>query len=182
MPKRSGESRRIALAGVFGALSAVMMLLGGILPFATFAAPAIAGILIVPVAIEYGLRTGYLLYAAIGLLALFVVPDKEMSLIFLFFLGYYPLLKASIERIRARAVQWCIKLAVFNACVLCMYAVLFFLFPMGAVADELQNTGLLFAGLLLVMGNVTFVVYDIAIARIIGLYCARLRARLMHLR
>lgn len=106
MQKRSSESRKIALSGVFGSLAAVLMLMGGILPLATYVAPALAGILIVPVAIEFGIKTGYVLYAAIGLLSLFVVPDKEMSLIFVFFLGFYPLLKASIERMRSRAAQW----------------------------------------------------------------------------
>ena len=43
------------------------MLMGGILPLATYVAPALAGILIVPVAIEFGIKTGYVLYAAIGL-------------------------------------------------------------------------------------------------------------------
>ena len=96
MQKRSSESRKIALSGVFGSLAAVLMLMGGILPLATYVAPALAGILIVPVAIEFGIKTGYVLCAVIGLLSLFVVPDKEMSLIFVFFLGFYPLLKASI--------------------------------------------------------------------------------------
>lgn len=79
MQKRSSESRKIALSGVFGSLAAVLMLMGGILPLATYVAPALAGILIVPVAIEFGIKTGYVLYAVIGLLSLFVVPDKEMS-------------------------------------------------------------------------------------------------------
>ena len=35
-PRRSMESRRIALGGIFSALSIVVMLMGGILPFATF--------------------------------------------------------------------------------------------------------------------------------------------------
>ena len=68
MQKRSSESRKIALSGVFGSLAAVLMLMGGILPLATYVAPALAGILIVPVAIEFGIKTGYVLYAAIGLL------------------------------------------------------------------------------------------------------------------
>ena len=105
MQKRSSESRKIALSGVFGSLAAVLMLMGGILPLATYVAPALAGILIVPVAIEFGIKTGYVLYAAIGLLSLFVVPDKEMSLIFVFFLGFYPLLKASIERMRSQRMH-----------------------------------------------------------------------------
>lgn len=175
------ESRRIALAGIFGALAIVMMLAGGILPLATFAAPALAGILIVPVALEFGQGTGYLLYAAIGLLSLFLVPDREASLIFVFLLGFYPLLKARIERLRARAAQWAVKLAVFNVCVVAMYAVILFLFPIGAVVEEFERMGVPFAGVLLGLGNLTFVLYDVAVARIIGLYCARLRPRLMKL-
>lgn len=179
MQKRSSESRKIALSGVFGSLAAVLMLMGGILPLATYVAPALAGILIVPVAIEFGIKTGYVLYAAIGLLSLFVVPDKEMSLIFVFFLGFYPLLKASIERMRSRAARWAVKLAVFNACIVGMYGIILFLFPIGAVVEEFESMGIPFTGLLLLMGNVTFVIYDVAVARIIGLYCARFRARLM---
>ena len=150
MQKRSSESRKIALSGVFGSLAAVLMLMGGILPLATYVAPA-----------------------------LFVVPDKEMSLIFVFFLGFYPLLKASIERMRSRAAQWAVKLAVFNACIVGMYGIILFLFPIGAVVEEFESMGIPFTGLLLLMGNVTFVIYDVAVARIIGLYCARFRARLM---
>ena len=56
MQKRSSESRKIALSGVFGSLAAVLMLMGGILPLATYVAPALAGILIVPVAIEFGIK------------------------------------------------------------------------------------------------------------------------------
>lgn len=81
---RQSESRRIALGGVFGALALALMLAGGFLPLATFAAPAFAGLLLVPVAIECGVKAGLLAYAAIGLLALFLVADKEMALIFCF--------------------------------------------------------------------------------------------------
>ena len=53
------------------------------------------------------------------------------------------------------------------------------MFPIGAVVEEFESMGIPFTGLLLLMGNVTFVIYDVAVARIIGLYCARFRARLM---
>ena len=60
---RRSQSMRVALGGVFGALALTLMLLGGILPAATFAAPAFAGMLIVPVAIEFGMKTGRILQA-----------------------------------------------------------------------------------------------------------------------
>ena len=73
---RKSESRRVAVGGVFGALALVLMLAGGFLPLATFAAPAFAGLLIVPVAIEFGVKTGVLVYAAIGLLALVLALEE----------------------------------------------------------------------------------------------------------
>ena len=171
MQKRSSESRKIALSGVFGSLAAVLMLMGGILPLATYVAPALAGILIVPVAIEFGIKTGYVLYAAIGLLSLFVVPDKEMSLIFVFFrynfFINYTYLSLSYGGIFVKI------------CLMVFYCIILFLFPIGAVVEEFESMGIPFTGLLLLMGNVTFVIYDVAVARIIGLYCARFRARLM---
>lgn len=173
------ESRKVALGGMFAALATVLMLLGGILPFATFAAPALAGILIVPAAIELGMRMGWLLYAAIGLLSFFAVPDKEMGLVFIFFLGFYPLVKASIERIRRKVLQWVLKLLLFNVCITGMYSLILFVFPIGAVVAEFENAGVAFSALLLLLGNVTFVIYDMAIAKIIGLYCAKYRKKLL---
>lgn len=179
MRGRHDESRRIALAGVFGALSLTLMLMGGILPLATFAAPAIAGILIMPVAIEFGRKTGWLLYAAIGLLSLLLVSDREMSLIFLFFFGFYPLLKTNIERLHTRTARFAAKFAVFNLCVVGMYALILLVFPIPAVNAEFAEMGLGLAGVMLVLGNITFAIYDAAVARLVSLYCSRLRPRLM---
>lgn len=180
-PRRSMESRRIALGGIFSALSIVVMLMGGILPFATFSAPAIAGILIVPVAIEFGMKTGYLLYAAIGLLSVFILPDKEMALIFIFLFGFYPLLKARLERIPARVLQWAAKLTLFNVCIFCMYGLILFVFPIGAVVAEFEEMGTVFIASLLLLGNLAFVIYDMALVKMIGLYCVKMRPRLMNI-
>lgn len=179
MGARHGESRRIALAGVFGALSLTFMLAGGVLPLATFAAPAIAGILIMPVAIEFGRKTGWLLYAAIGLLSLLLVSDREMSLIFLFFFGFYPLLKTNLERLHSRTARFLAKFSVFNLCIVGAYALILLVFPIPAVAGEFAGMSLGFAGVLLVLGNFTFAIYDAAVARLAALYCSRLRPRLM---
>lgn len=181
-PPRSMESRRIALGGIFTALAIVVMLMGAILPFATFSAPAIAGILIVPVAIEFGMKTGYLLYAAIGLLSIFIVPEKEMALIFIFLFGFYPLFKAKLERVVPKGLQWAAKLLLFNACIFCMYGLILFLFPIGAVVAEFEEMSATFVALLVLLGNLAFVIYDMALVKVIGVYCAKIRPRLMNLR
>ncbi len=178
---RKNQSSRIALCGILGALAVVVMLMGGVIPFATFVAPAIAGLLIVPIAIEYGLKPGALLYAAISMLALFMAPDKEMALVFVFFLGYYPLAKAKLDQIKSKVVQWSTKFALFNISILTMYSIIVFVFPIAYIVAELEESGLPFLGLLLLMGNATFVIYDIALSRMIGLYLIKFRARFFKL-
>lgn len=179
MREKKNKSIRIALGGVLGGLSLVLMLSGSIFPFATFLAPALSGILLLPIAIEFGAATGFVLYAAIALLSIFMVPDKEMALIFIFFLGYYPLLKHKLDSLRAKILRWVTKLAVFNGSVFAMYGVILFLFPIVALTDEIKSMGALFLAVLLLAGNVTFVIYDIALVRFESMYHNVWRPRLM---
>ena len=171
----------MALCGVFGALSVGFMLLGSVLPLSTYLAPALAGVLLAPVAFEFGAPTGVLAAAAVGLLSVFTVPDKEMALMFVFFLGWYPIVKTKLDKLRNKVVQWCTKFALFNVCILGMYAVVLFLFPIPALVNEFSEMGLAFAGALLAGGNLTFLLYDVALTRFYRLYWNVWRSRLMGL-
>lgn len=179
MGGRKRNSIRIALGGLLGALSLVMMLSGSILPLATFLAPTISGVLLVPVAIEFGMGTGLVLYAAVSILSFFMVPDKEMALVFIFFLGYYPLIKPKLDSIRAKMLCYCAKLAAFNLSVVAMYCLILYVFPIPYLVAEMKQWGVLFAVVLLVCGNVTFVIYDIALVRFERIYREVWRPRLM---
>lgn len=172
------NTKKVAICGVMGALSIVVMLLGGIFPLATFCAPAIAGILIMPIVIEYGGKSGILLYISISLLSVFIAADKEMAFIFIFFLGYYPLLKTVLEKIKPAILKLFIKLIIFNAAICSMYALLMVIFPVDAVMQQLEGGWWFIAGLLF-LGNITFIIYDFAVARIVGIYCSVWREKLL---
>lgn len=172
------NSRKIAICGITGALAAVIMLMGGIIPFATYVAPAIAGLLIIPIAIEFGLKSGMLLYVSISFLSFFIVPDKEMVFIFIFLLGYYPLLKAKLEKIKHLIIRLFAKLVVFNASVLAVYGLMIFVFRLDMVVAEFKESGIIFIAVLLVMANFTFLIYDFAIKRLAAVYCIYVRPRL----
>lgn len=179
---RRTQTGKLALCGLMGALAVVMMLTGSILPFATFCAPAISGIFLVPVAVECGMKLAWVLYAAVALISALFVPDKEMAFIFIFLLGYYPLLKARLDRVRSVLGRRLAKAAVFNAAVFSMYWVLLKLFPLAALVEEFSATGAWMLAALVVLGNVTFVIYDIALVNILRLYLLRVRPhlRLLH--
>ena len=100
MKQNHQKSWAMAYCGIVAALCVALMLLGAVIPIAMFIAPAVAGFLVATVCVECGMQLALTAYAAVSLLALLFVPDKEVALIFVFLLGYYPLAKPKFERIR----------------------------------------------------------------------------------
>ena len=124
MKKRKSKSWSMAYCGMAAALCVALMLLGTIIPIAMFIAPAVASFLIATVCMECGITMAWTAYAAVSLLGLLFVPDKEIALIFTVLLGYYPLVKPRFDRIRPRALQLVCKLLLCNGAVLAMYGLL----------------------------------------------------------
>ena len=161
---------------MFSALSLVILLLT-LFPFATYALPALAGLCFVPLTIECGERWAYSAYAAVSLLALLMVPDIEAKMLFIAFFGYYPILKARIERLHNRAREWACKIGLFNIAAIVGYTVLS---AVGFSLDEFRigALGIPLYGFLLAFlsaGNLIFVLYDIGITRWLPVYFARVK-------
>lgn len=178
MPRK--HTRRTALCGVFGALAVVLMLMGGILPLASFLAPALAGLCVVPVAVEFGLKSGILVYVVVSALAGLFCPNVEAVCIYIFLLGYYPLLKVRLDRIRRRPLRMAAKLALFNCVIAAMYTLLLVVLPVPALQADTAGIALPMVVTLLVMGNVTFFIYDAALCNVFRLYLCRIRPRILH--
>lgn len=166
------------MCGVMCGLSIVLMLSGSIIPFATFCAPAMSGLLLMPVAVECGMRLAWVCYGAISALAVLFVPDKEMAAIFVFLFGCYPLLKAYIQRIPGKGLQFLVKAGFFNGTVLAMYGMLLFIFPMPSLVEEFAQTAQWMLTALLAMGNVCFWIYDVALNNVLHVYVLKMQPRL----
>ena len=76
---RKTESQKIALCGVLGALSVVLLLVGAALQIGTYAAPMLAAFLLIPVLDEYGPKYALLLYAGAGAGVLLRVRHRLLS-------------------------------------------------------------------------------------------------------
>lgn len=167
---RGRKSWTVAYCGMAAALGVALMLLGTVIPILMFLAPAVAGFLVATVCVECGKTMAWTCYGAVSLLALLFVPDKEEALFFVFLLGYYPLIKPHLERIRPALVRMGCKLLLCNGAVLALYGLIFLLFPGGSAAQELRTTALLFTLVTLGMGNVAFVLYDRALHTMLQVY------------
>lgn len=172
------KSRKMALTGMLCALAVVLMMLGGVIPLATFCCPALAGLMLIPVFVECGEKLSWCAYAAIAALSLILCPDKEAALL-LAFIGYYPILRWRLDQLRSRLLRVVAKLGVFNLAVLAMYALSILVLQMDQILREYQEMGLALTVACLLVGNVTLLLYDRLIAIMTALYVNRLRGRLM---
>lgn len=175
---RQKISTKIAFCGVLAALMVVIMLLGTLFPLATYACPAVAGALLIPAVWEFGAPTGWVLYAAAAILTLLLCPDKEAVILFLLLLGWYPALRPTLQHLSHPALRLVVKLLLFNLAIAASYLLLLFVLSLpDLVQESAQWTGWLVLVLLL-LGNITFLLYDLLLARLTNWYVYRLRARL----
>ena len=172
------NSRKMAVSGMMVALGAAVMLLGGVIPLATFCCPALAGFALIPLVFDCGRVYAWSAYAAIALLSLMLCPDKEAALLFVF-LGYYPVLKWDIDvRIRRPWPRRLVKLALWNIAIGLMYALIFFVLKLDQIMADYRDATLAMTLLTLMLGNVTLMLYDVALVRFALLYVRRLRPKL----
>ena len=164
------KSQKVALCGMVAALCTLLMFMTGVFPFATYAMPCLAGLLMITVAVETGASWAFTLYAAVSILSMILTPDKEAMLMFVMFFGHYPITKFWLEKIKFKPLSLLLKLAVFNACVVLAYMIIIFVFQMPDILTEFGDFGKYSVLILLGLGNLLFFVYDFALAQIMKVY------------
>lgn len=170
----------MALCGMLSALALVFLSLGGMLPMATFCCPILAMLCMLPVVEEYGTRTALLFYGAVSILALLLVPDKEIALLFTF-LGWYPALRPRLDaRVPGKVTGAAVKLALFAAAVTIMYALAIFALGMGHLAAEYAAGGQALLLITIALGCVVWLLFDKALCRFSLLYRKKWRGKLFH--
>ena len=174
------QSSKIAFCGMMVALSVALMLTGGLIPIATYCAPLMSGILLLPIFLEYGKKTALTAYIATSLIVLILGVDKEAAFFYIF-LGYYPVIKWNLDKIKSKPLRVCIKLLLFNAAVFAMYAILGWLLHMDAIVAEFTEMGM---GLLIgfvVLLDICLLMYDRLLIPLTIVYTKKLRPKLRFL-
>ncbi len=162
------NAKHIALGGIFAALAVVILLLGGIVPAATYVCPMLASLPLVVLLAELPKKLCLGWYAVVALLGVLFCPDKETAFVFVFF-GWYPLAKPGLDRLPKPPRLLC-KLLIFILSTAALYALLILVFQLEALVREAKETGLIMLIVLLVLGNVSFLCFDLLLARLTVLY------------
>lgn len=156
------------------ALGTAFMLLS-YFPYFTYAVPAISGVLTLVVLIEIKGKWPLFTYVVTAVLV-FLFAEPEAKFMYILFFGYYPLLKAVIERIRSRVVQYLLKFAVFNSAIFIIYGILSSI--IGVDISEFGQYGIIGIACMLLLANVTFYLYDVVLVRVANIYMQMVHPKL----
>lgn len=169
-PMNTGYGK-LAFGAMLTAIAVALVYISAVAPTARVAVVAVAGISCAVALIETGMSGALMVYAASSILALLIVPARDSALGFAFFFGLYPIVKSLCERIRSRVLEWGAKIVFFYIALTLMFWLAGTLFMSEPLADWLY--AVLYAG-----GGVVFVLYDIALTRVITIYVRRVSKRL----
>lgn len=166
------ESYKTTICGVTASLALVLMLLTYIAPVLTYTSPPFAGVLLILIMIEVGYGWAVGTYAAISLLAIFLLSDKEAAVMFITFFGYYPMLRSLFEqKIKLKAVRYILSLIIYNIAI--ALAVVVSMYVFGVDYDDFGDFGKYSVVITVVLMNVIFVLYDYLVEKLIFAYHIR---------
>lgn len=155
------------------------MFLTGFMPLFVYLIPAAAGVMLLIIYVEIDAKWSFFTYVSVAVLCLFITPDKEASLLYIMFLGYYPILKMFIEKIGNIVFKWLLKLIVYNVMIILYYQIIIRIIVNVDLTDDINELGKYGALIFLAITNIVFVVYDIAVSRLKDMYVKWFRKKVL---
>ncbi len=171
------NTAKITFSAIMASLAVVIMLTS-YFPYLTYAIPAIAGLCSMVVLIEINYKWAFFSYVSSAVLV-FLLGEMESKFLYVFLFGYYPIVKAFIEKINKPIIEWILKVLLFNASILVVYGLFSTVFPM-SLEDfgPLKQYGI---AILLILANIVLVIYDIAVSRMSMVYLNMLHPKIKRL-
>ena len=133
------KTKITALSGMLAALTVLFLFFGSVVQIFAYVAPLISGLIMI------------ILINNVNLL-----PDKECALTYVFFFGWYPMVKDSFDKIKIKILRIVAKFAVYNVAVVFSQLVCIYVF--GIPFDNVFGVwGIV---ILLLLANLLFALYD----------------------
>lgn len=158
--KKPHISYIVSLCGIMSGLALVMMFFLSMIPSFEYVSPIVSGVLLWVVAERLGTRYGICSYAVVSLLCLFISPNYEANMMFLFIFGYYPIVRQYIQKLPHFLLRLITKLALYAAAAIACYWLLINIFNMQQLLEDMGELGEYGQWILLGLGAVAFMLYD----------------------
>ena len=174
MPRFHRTAHRISLAAMFASLSLLFLYLASVLPTMRIAMYFLSSVFVMGLVIEEEIGLAMLMYAAVSLLSLLLMPNILRVVPYVLFFGHYGIGKYYIQtRIKDKVVAYVVKLLYYN-----LALVLIYLLARQILIEDVFAQGVPF-WLFIVLAEVAFVVYDFSYAKVTTFYFNNIRRFLM---
>ncbi len=173
------RTKILTLSAAMTALIVVLMLLGSLVEVLDLVTVFAASLFVVFAVIEFGGAWPWLIYAASSVLALLLVPNPFLPCEFAMVVGLLPMLKSYCERLPG-VFSWILKIVSFNLLFGGVIVVFYTLLGMpfeALVIFRITIPAYVVPAILVVLGNICFLLYDILLTRMLIIYYQKYRDR-----
>lgn len=171
------KSKQIAVCGVLSALSVALLFLGSVIWVLAYIMPLVTGLLMIILTQNVNKKSAWTVFAAVSIICLLIMPDKECGLTYMFFFGFYPIIKENVDKIKSKILLWLARLGIFNAGIVLSQLICFYIF--GIEFDNfLGRWGIV---LLLVIANLMYLIYEKLLGMITVIYIKKYKNRVARL-
>jgi len=155
------KSNLIAKGGIFAALSLILLYFSSVFPTNKLSILALASC-IIPLSIMLtGVKNTLVVYGAVSLLSLFIIPSKLISIAYILIFGSYGFAKYFIEKLRNMPLEIILKLLYFNI----TSTIIVFIYNLLLLKIPNININIY---LLIIIIEIAFIVYDYALTTFIS--------------
>ncbi|MDR2357499.1 MAG: hypothetical protein LBD92_05385 [Oscillospiraceae bacterium] len=164
------KTRSVTISALLTALTVAFLCIAAVMPTGQLGIVSAASLFTAAAVIESGPVSAAFVFAASCALGAIISPNKPLILLYALFPGYYPIVKCFAERLKRKIAVWLIKLAAFNAALAVAWLTLGDLLFVSARIE-------LKAAIVFPAGSAVFILFDIGLTKLIGLYIARVAGR-----
>ncbi len=141
--------------------------------------PAFAGFLMVVMIVETSPKWAVTTYFVVSALCLVITPNYEASMLFILFMGYYPILKFYLDQLNNKVFSWSVKYIVFNLAAAVFFLAFQYVFTSVDLLEGMDMFGRFALPLLWLMGNAFFWLYDKVLGQLVDLYVNWFRKKIL---
>ena len=167
----SKRTKYLTVSAMLCALGVIVLALGSVVEVLDITTAVVASLLCIYAVIEIGGAYPWGIWIVTSILSLLLLPVKTPAIFYALFAGFYPILKEKLEKLR-RPISYPLKLVTFHLSLGAIVLLLSVFFP-EQLAFEGAMKWLPIA--MYAMCLAVFVLYDIALTRVITFYLVRLR-------
>ena len=172
--KRLSNTKKLALCGVLSSLQVVILYLSSVFSVIDLTIAAVTVFVMVFSVLEIGGKYPWIMYATVAVISVLILPQKFSAVVYALFFGWYPMAKIFFERFN-KIAAWILKILTFNVSFIIIYKICISILGLEASGD-FDTT--VYNAIMLILGNIAFLMFDIMLKLVIILYKLKLRKQL----